>query len=113
MIKSPQCRLARYLNFFIRAGFNLLQFVVKDSFEVIERIRYAKSTNTVLTSFDVKQLFTNVTLEESIKVSVDKLNKFILNKKKLYILLVCHLYTLTQTNLNLMKNLEKLQLFLK
>ena len=46
---------------------------MKDSFGVIERIWYTKSTNTVLTSFDVKQLFTNVPLEESIKVSVDKL----------------------------------------
>ena len=40
---------------------------------MIKRIRITKSDNTVLTFFDVKQLFTNVPLEESIKVSVDKL----------------------------------------
>ena len=40
---------------------------------MIKKIRITKSDNTVLTFFDVKQLFTNVPLEESIKVSVDKL----------------------------------------
>ena len=40
---------------------------------MIKRIRITKSDNTVLAFFDVKQLFTNVPLEESIKVKVDKL----------------------------------------
>ena len=43
--------------------------MVKDSFEVIERIKNINPYYTVLTSFDVKQLFTNVPLEELIKVS--------------------------------------------
>ena len=74
MIKSPQHKLARFLNFLLEPVLAYYsQFVVKDSFEVIEKIRHAKSTNTVLTSFDVKQLFTNVPLEESIKISADKL----------------------------------------
>ena len=55
--------------------------MVKDSFQVIERIKNIKSDNTVLTSFDVKQLFTNVPLKELIKVSVDELYE--LRKPKL------------------------------
>ena len=74
MIKSPKHKLAKLLNFLLEPVLVYYsQFVVKDSFEVIKKIRYAKSTNTVLTSFDVKQLFTSVPLEESIKISVDKL----------------------------------------
>ena len=65
MIKSPQHKLARFLIFLLEPVLVYYsQFVVKDFFEVIERIRYAESTYTVLTSFDVKQLFTNVPLEE-------------------------------------------------
>ena len=74
MIKSPQHKLARFLNFLVEPVLTYYsQFAVKDSFEVIEKIRNTKSTIRVLTSFDVKQLFTNVPLEESTKVSVDKL----------------------------------------
>ena len=74
MIKSPQHKLAKFLNSLLEPVLaHYSQFVVKDSFEVIERIKNIKPDNSVLTSFDVKQLFTNVLLKESIKVSVDKL----------------------------------------
>ena len=82
MIKSPQHKLAKFLNSLLEPVLaHYSQFVVKDSFEVIERIKNIKPDNTVLTPFDVKQLFTNVPLEESIKVSVDKLYE--LRKPKL------------------------------
>ena len=64
MIKYPQHKLARFLNSLLEPVLTYYcQFVVKDSFEVIERIKNIKSDNTVLTSFDVKQLFTNLPLE--------------------------------------------------
>ena len=72
MIKSLQHKLARFLNSSLEPVLTYyFQFVVKDSFEMIERIKNVKSNNTVLTSYGVKQLFKNVPLKESIKVSVD------------------------------------------
>ena len=77
MIKSPHHKLAKFLNSLLEPVLTYYsQFVVKDSFQVIERIKNIKSDNTVSISFDVKQLFTNVLLKESIKVSVDKLYEF-------------------------------------
>ena len=73
---SPTAQIGQIPKFFIIVHFNLLLTICwKDSFEVIERIKNIKSENTVLTSFDVKQLFSNVPLKESIKVSVDKLHE--------------------------------------
>ena len=64
MIESPQHKLAKFLNSLLEPVLTYYsQFVVKDSFQVIERIKNIKSENTVSISFDVKQLFTNLPLE--------------------------------------------------
>ena len=57
--------LARFLNLLLEPVLNHnSRFVVKDSFEVIERIRNINPQKTVLSSFDVKEIFTNVSLDE-------------------------------------------------
>ena len=74
MTKSPQHNLARFLNVLLEPVLNhFSRFVVKDSFEVIERIRNTDSENTFLSSFDVKKLFTNVPLDEIIQICCEVL----------------------------------------
>ena len=74
MTKSPQHKLARFLNILLEPVLNhFSRFVVKDSFEVIERIRNTDSENTFLSSFDVKKLFTNVPLDEIIQICCEVL----------------------------------------
>ena len=74
MTKSPQHNLARFLNVLLEPVLNhFSRFVVKDSFEVIERIRNTDSKNTFLSSFDVKKLFTNVPLDEIIQICCEVL----------------------------------------
>ena len=74
MTKSPQHKLARFLNVVLEPVLHhYSQFAVKDSFEVVERIRKIQPENTFLSSFDVKKLFTNVPLNEVIQICVDRL----------------------------------------
>ena len=74
MIKSPQHKLARFLNILLEPVLNYYsRFVVKDSFEVIERIRNINPESTFLSSFDVKKLFTNIPLDEVIQICCDTL----------------------------------------
>ena len=46
---------------------------MKDSFEVMRRIRSIGAENTLVSSFDVNKLFSNVPLDEVIRTSTDML----------------------------------------
>ena len=48
------------------------QYTVNDSFSFADEIRM-QNTNLYMTSFDVKSLFTNIPLDETISICVDKL----------------------------------------
>ena len=72
--KSLQHKLARFLNILLEPVLNhYSRFVVKDSFEVIDRIRNINLENTFLSTFDVKKLFTNIPLDEVIQICCEVL----------------------------------------
>ena len=74
MTKSPQHKLVRFLNILLEPVLNFFsRFVVRDSFEVIDRIRNINSEITFLSSFDVKKFFTNVPLNEVIQICCEAL----------------------------------------
>ena len=74
LVGSAEHKLARFLN-------NLLEpvtkrfstYALKDSFAFAEKIRGTPAGNTYMVSFDVRSLFTNVPLEETINICADAL----------------------------------------
>ena len=76
MISSPQHKLARYLNDLLSPVLkHYSTFTVKDSFDFAAMIRETEASNTYMASFDVKSLFTNVPLEETIDICTESLYK--------------------------------------
>ena len=74
MIKSPQHNLAKFLNILLQPILRFYsRYIVNDSFEVVDRIRNLSSKDTLMSSFDVNKLFTNVPLEKIIQISTVKL----------------------------------------
>ena len=74
MINSPQHGLAKFLNTMLEPVItHFARFVVKDSFEVVRRIRSVGAENKFVSSFDVKNLFSKVPLDEVIRTSTDML----------------------------------------
>ena len=72
MISSPQHKLAKYLNVLLQpviAKFS--KYNIQDSFEFAKKIRSTSSSNTFMASFDVRSLFTNVPLLETINICAD------------------------------------------
>ena len=64
MINSPQHGLPKFLNIILEPVItHFSKFVLKDSFEVVRRIRSVSAENTFVSSFDVKKIFSNVPLE--------------------------------------------------
>ena len=74
MVNSPQHGLAKFLNAMLEPVIAYFaRFIVKDSFEVVRRIRSVGAESTFVSSFDVKKLFSNVPLDEVISTSTDML----------------------------------------
>ena len=74
MIKSPQHKLEKCLNKLLQPVLRFYsRYIVNDSFEVVDRIRNLSSKDTLMSSFDVNKLFTNVPLEKIIQISTVKL----------------------------------------
>ena len=74
MINSPQHKIAKFLNYLLEPVLDYYSnYVIKDSFTFVEKIRKIKTKNTFMASFDVKSLFTNVPLKEVIDICSQKL----------------------------------------
>lgn len=75
MVNSAQHELAKWLTVIIQPVLDFYStYCLKDSFSFAEFIRSRKvQRRTLMCSFDVKSLFTNVPLAETIKICADKL----------------------------------------
>ena len=74
MISSPQHSLAKFLNgLLLPITTKFSKFTIKDSFEFAKVINKTASGGTFMASFDVKSLFTNVPLEETIAICASAL----------------------------------------
>ena len=81
-INTPGYNLAQYLVPVI-APLTTSEFTVRDTFTFVEEITKIDSKNTFMASFDVKSLFTNIPLEETISIIINELfqNKEVLEVK--------------------------------
>ena len=87
MINSAQHKLAKFLNLSLEPVLKYFsEYCLKDTFTFVDKIKDMEGQNTFIASFDVKSLFTNVTLEEVIEICVDTLYKKRIN---------CSFYLLT------------------
>ena len=74
MIKSAQHKLAQWLNVVLEPVLETFSsYCVKDSFSFANLIREKNDTKGLMCSFDVKSLFTNVPLDETIGICADAL----------------------------------------
>ena len=76
-INTPSYKIAKFLVPLL-SEFTKNKFVSKDSFEFAKYVRQ-QNPNLFMASFDIESLFTNLPLEETIKICVKKVFK---NKKK-------------------------------
>ena len=70
-INSPTSSLAKYLNS-ILSPLTINKFTVKNSFDFAEEV-VSYDYNLYMTSLNVESLFTNISLEETIKICVNDL----------------------------------------
>lgn len=70
-INTPTYQLAKFLIPMLKP-FTVNEFTTKDSFTFSDDIR-KQNSNLFMTSFDVDSLFTNIPLNETIGICVDKL----------------------------------------
>ena len=81
MINSPQHELAKLLTEILQPVVNKYStFTVKDTFEFCEKLEEfsdscASISETFMCSFDIKSLFTNVPLKETIDICVNVLSR--------------------------------------
>ena len=76
MVNSAQHKLAKFLNSSLEPVLKYFSaYCLKDSFTFVDKIKEMEAQITFIMSFDVKSLFTNVLLEEVIKICVDTLYK--------------------------------------
>ena len=74
MIGSPQHKLAKYLNALLQPVIaKYSTHNIQDSFEFAKKIRATSCSDTFMASFDVRSLFTNVPLLETINICADVL----------------------------------------
>ncbi len=74
MINSPQHSLAKYLISVLQPVVDkFASYTVKDSFSFVELLQNKTLASSYMCSFDVKSLFTNVPLAETIKICIDQL----------------------------------------
>ena len=65
--------LAKWVDDIIKPFVEKSKHLLKDTFEFVNRVKFLKDTNVGMASFDVESLFTNVPLEETIGILVDKI----------------------------------------
>ena len=74
MIGSPQHKLAKYLIAVLKPVLDKFsRYTVKDSFSFVESLRSLPSASFHMCSFDIKSLFTNVPLLETIRICLNQL----------------------------------------
>ena len=74
MIRSAQHKLAQWLDKVIKPVLELFfEYCVKDSFTFSKTIQGTPNTSALICSFDIKSLFTNVPLQETISICADSL----------------------------------------
>ena len=74
MVGSPQHSIAKFLISVLTPVLDKFsKHVVKDSFDFVKSLRSLSSDKTVMCSFDIKSLFTNVPLVEVLKICIDQL----------------------------------------
>ena len=74
LVGSAQHKLAKFLNFLLEpVTRKFSQYTVQDSFTFVDMIRKTPAKDTYMVSFDVKSLFTNVPLEETIEICANEL----------------------------------------
>ena len=71
-IDTPTYKLAKFL-VPILAPLTVKDYTVKDSFSFAEEIRKQDDSQLFMASLDVDSLFTNIPLNETINICVDKL----------------------------------------
>ena len=72
MIDSFNYNLSRYL-VPVLSALCVSEFCVRDSFSFVNEISEFENQNYIMASFDVKSLFTNVPVQETCKIVLDKL----------------------------------------
>ena len=86
MISSPQHKLAKYLNDLLKPVFDhYSRYAITDSFEFAKIIQGTSANNSFMASFDVKSLFTNVPLQETVDICADalyRISKISLKKRE-------------------------------
>ena len=76
LVGSAQHKLAKFLNFMLQpVTEKYSKFTIKDSFTFAEEIKKTPADDTYMVSFDVKSLFTNVPLAETINICAQVLFK--------------------------------------
>jgi len=66
--KSYNYKLAKWLDSLIKPLLNDNKFILKDSFDFVNRISKIDISNSLMVSFDIESLFTNVPLSETIDI---------------------------------------------
>ena len=73
MVGSPEYKLAKFLDTVIKPYISD-KHMLRSSYEFLEKLQEINlNSNQVMVSFDVKSLFTNVPLQETIDVISDKI----------------------------------------
>ena len=74
LVGSAEHNLAKFLNSILEpVTTRFSKFTIKDSFTFADKIRRTPAENTYMVSFDVKSLFTNVPLTETINICAEAL----------------------------------------
>jgi hypothetical protein len=68
-------KLAKYLDGIIKPLLKESKYILNDTFDFVNKITMLKNTGYRMLSFDVESLFTNIPLDETIKIVVNKLFK--------------------------------------
>jgi len=74
--KNDKYKLAQYLDEIIKPGFSNNEFMIKDTFDFVNIMSETKiNQDEYIVSFDVSSLFTNVPVNETIEIILNKLFK--------------------------------------
>ena len=67
--------LAKWLDEIIKPFVNESKYLLKDTFDFVNKVKLFSNTKVGMGSFDVESLFTNVPLEKTIDILVEKIFK--------------------------------------
>ena len=63
--------LASFLDNLIKPTLSISKYILKDSFDFVNRISKFDAKNIYIVSFDVESLFTNIPIDETINIAID------------------------------------------